>query len=256
MMSKSRQIRFVRALIGGARASAGETGLYCCNIGSRRHSLGAASVKELVSNGVLKLVEKKCLPTPLARNWLQRQLCADGKPSPRRERAVRGAEQASINPGESVVATLAVSRNGAAPFLLAHHVQSAERVRFLVERSQMIQRTTMSYDPTRTPQSSSKGTSPFDYGGAALDARRELRRILDPLPADCAGVLIDVCGFLKGLQTIEFERKWPRRSAKLVLRIGLDQLALDFGLSPFATGAKSSRTRFWMGEKGRPWKLE
>lgn len=254
-MSKSRQIRFVRALIGGARAAVGDSGLYCCNCASRRHSLSIRSVKELVSNGVLELVEKKCLPTPLARNWLRRQLSEHGKPASRHERAVYGAEQASINLEESVVATLAVSRNGKAPFLLAHHVQSAERVRFLVERSQMIQRTTMSYDPTRTPGGDRGGASPFDYGGAALDARRQLRRILDPLPADCAGVLIDVCGFLKGLQTIEFERKWPRRSAKLVLRIGLDQLALDFGLSPLAAGAKSRRTRNWMAEGGRPEQL-
>ena len=62
------------------------------------------------------------------------------------------------------------------------------------------------------------------------------------LPADCAGVVIDVCGWLKGLQEVERERGWPRRSAKLVLRIGLEQLAQHFGLGPYAVGKTRGRS--------------
>jgi len=255
-VSSVRQSRFVRALIGSARATLDDSGLYRCNSGGRRHSLDSDSVKKLVSDGVLKLVRGKCLATPLARNWLQRRLCAGGEIASQHRQVVRAPDQTSINLGESVVATLAVSRNGGTPFLQAHHVQSAERLRSLVERARLIGRTTMSYDPTRTPGGAGGGGAPFDFGAVGVDARAELRRILDPLPTDCAGVLIDVCGFLKGLQTIEFERKWPRRSAKLVLRIGLDQLALNFGLSPLATGIKSTRPRFWMDEGARPHSLE
>ncbi|VAW17721.1 hypothetical protein MNBD_ALPHA12-223 [hydrothermal vent metagenome] len=255
-MTGARQKRFIRALLSGAVATANGAGLYRCNIGAHRHSLGEDRVEKLVSDGVLKLVQGKCLPTPLAGNWLKRQLAETGEIACQHGDIVPGANQTFINVGESVVATLAVSRNGSAPFLQAHHVQSAERLRSLVERSQMIQRTTMSYDPTRTPGGGTGGGAGFDLNSAALDARRELRRVLEPLPPDCAGVVIDVCGFLKGLQTVEFERKWPRRSAKLVLRIGLDQLALGFKLSPFATGAKSGRVRNWLGDGARPQKLE
>ncbi len=255
-MSANRQKRFVRALLAGAYASVNGAGLYRCNTGARHHTLAVDCVEKLVSDGVLKLVAGKCLPTPLARNWLKRQLCATGEIASQHRHIVPGMDRSMINLGESVVALLAVSRNGSAPFLQAHHLQSAERLRSLLERAQMIQRTTMSYDPTRTPGGGGGGAGAFDISAAGLDARAELRRVLDPLPPDCAGVLIDVCGFLKGLQTIEFERKWPRRSAKLVLRIGLEQLALCFGLSTSATGAKSTRTRNWLGAGARPHTLE
>ena len=65
----------------------------------------------------------------------------------------------------------------------------------------------------------------------AADARRGLSSIISALPRDCADVVLDVCGLEKGLQVIETERGWPRRSAKLVLRIGLDQLARHLGLT-------------------------
>ena len=61
--------------------------------------------------------------------------------------------------------------------------------------------------------------------------------------------MIDVCAFGKGLQVIESERRWPRRSAKLVLRIGLDQLAHQLGLSPLAEGAEHGHTQSWLQER-------
>jgi hypothetical protein len=73
---------------------------------------------------------------------------------------------------------------------------------------------------------------------------RRLNRLAALLPADCWGVLFDVCGLGKGLQLVETERRWPRRSAKLVLRIGLDQLAAQFGPDPARNG------RGWRGDAG------
>jgi hypothetical protein len=62
-------------------------------------------------------------------------------------------------------------------------------------------------------------------------------------------VLTDVCGFDKGLQAIETERNWPRRSAKLVLRIGLDQLAAQFGMEVIARGPDKARLSAWLPER-------
>ena len=70
----------------------------------------------------------------------------------------------------------------------------------------------------------------------AIDARKEIDKIISRLPSDCSSILIDILGLEKGLQLIERERGWPRRSAKLVLRIGLEQLAKIYGLSAIATG--------------------
>ena len=91
----------------------------------------------------------------------------------------------------------------------------------------------------------------------AADARRDLARLHAVLPHDCAGVVLDVCGLLKGLQEVERDRGWPRRSAKLVLRIGLEQLAQHYGLGAAARGAETRRKRSWLGEgAGRPNSVE
>ncbi|MEO9230043.1 MAG: DUF6456 domain-containing protein [Devosia sp.] len=90
----------------------------------------------------------------------------------------------------------------------------------------------------------------------AADARREVARLHTVLPRDCAGVVMDVCGLLKGLQEVERDRGWPRRSAKLVLRIGLEQLAQHYGLEPFAMGQTNHRRRTWMDEGARPERFE
>ena len=79
----------------------------------------------------------------------------------------------------------------------------------------------------------------------AMSARQRLNQLALALPADCWGVLFDVCGLGKGLQTVETERRWPRRSAKLVLRIGLNQLAAHWGLEHQAQGRDESAMRGW-----------
>jgi hypothetical protein len=87
----------------------------------------------------------------------------------------------------------------------------------------------------------------------AVDARRKINQIWQRLPRDCAIAVHDICCLEKGLQTVEMEHSWPRRSAKLVLRIGLDQLAMHFGLSNVATGPKSGkRASGWIGSGARP----
>lgn len=135
-------------------------------------------------------------------------------------------------------------------FLEAHHIAAGEKVRRLVERALLRQSVTMSYSGIAT------GGNLHSVGGdipdLALDARRRINEIYDVLPKECAGAVIDICGFLKGLHQVESERGWPRRSGKLLLRVGLDQLARYFGMSSVAVGRETSRNRAWIAEGGRP----
>jgi hypothetical protein len=137
-----------------------------------------------------------------------------------------------------------------APFLAAHQVEAGERLRRLVERAGLQPRLTMSYDAARIARGRSGGAP--EIGDMAADARRRLAELMTVLPRDCADVVLDVCGMFKGLQAIERERGLPARSAKLVLRIALDDLARHLGLAPLAIGRDRGCLESWMRAEGRP----
>ena len=150
---------------------------------------------------------------------------------------------------DDVLARLAAGRDRAGPaFLGPHHLAAADRFERLVRRAQLTPRVTMSYDPANVGGRGRSGNGVETASDGAADARLRLSRMASTLPADCWGVLFDVCGLGKGLQLVETERRWPRRSAKLVLRIGLEQLATQFGLASQASGTGTG-TRHWLEER-------
>lgn len=234
--------RFVRGLL---REPARRDGRDYVLPDGRRET--ARHVAELIHSGVIDGDQRECRANAATSAWLRRVALGAAAPDLPRglETPVPGA--ATVNLAESPLARLAA---GAEAFLDAHHVQAGERVRRLFERAQLQPHVTMTYSASRIAGGQMHAAS--DISDLAADARREMNRLCRLLPPDCAGVVIDVCGFLKGLQEVERERGWPRRSAKLVLRIGLEQLAQHYGLGPFALGKVSARLQGWMGEGARP----
>jgi hypothetical protein len=204
-----------------------------------------------VSAGVLAGDARACRPTPETAVWVRRQLLgADGHLAQHRW-VVRRADGSAMDLDESPLARLAVPAPGeAAPFLAAHQVEAGERLRRLVERAGLQPPDTMSNDPARAGGSHRDGAP--EIGDLAADARRRLAELMTVLPRDCADVVLDVCGMFKGLQAVERERGLPARSGKLVLRIGLDDLARHFGLAPVAIGRDRASVASWMRAGGRP----
>ena len=135
-------------------------------------------------------------------------------------------------------------------FLATHHIAAAMRLEGLIRRALLSPRLTMFYDPASTgggPKSA--GNAVAEMTDTAAEARQKLNRLAAKLSPDCWNVAFDVCGMGKGLQTIETERAWPRRSAKLVLRIALDQLADHFGLAPHVAPHRGAATTAWLGTR-------
>lgn len=236
-------IRFIKALVAGQSATpaSGRKGLACGGV-----VVSQETVAPLVAARVVSVLDGACVAGPMARDWLRRTLASmpDDAPAP------------TINLDESPLARLAAApAGGGAPFLEAHQVEAGERVRRLYEQAHLQPRMTMSYTPGHT-RSRNRQTGAAEISDLASAARRALREIHAVLPADCAGVVIDVCGYLKGLQVIERERGWPRRSAKLVLRIGLEQLAQHFGYSAAGTGPERGGMRVWLDAEALPQRFE
>ncbi|MEP7240813.1 MAG: DUF6456 domain-containing protein, partial [Devosia sp.] len=204
----------------------------------------------LISAGAIAGNDRECTANRDTRAWLRRAMLDADNLAAQHRTDTTSREGVLVNLAESPLARLGAATGGAEAFLDRHHVEAGERVRRLVERAGLQPRLTMTYSADRMVGSGAR--APNDISDLAADARKELDRIHDALPAECAGVVLDVCGWLKGLQEVERERGWPRRSAKLVLRIGLEQVAQHYGLGPFAVGAPTHRSRRWMEQGARP----
>jgi hypothetical protein len=152
-----------------------------------------------------------------------------------------------VNLEESPIAALARRRGkGGEAWLQQHAVAAAERLRRDFELGQLQPRITANWSAAvNSGRRTGDGAGLTDLTDMALAARIRFDRAMAAVGPELSGLLVDVCCFLKGLETVERERQWPARSAKLVLRIGLESLARHYGLKASATGAASSHIRHW-----------
>jgi hypothetical protein len=128
---------------------------------------------------------------------------------------------------------------------------AGERLAADLMRGGLLPGVTMAWSPVgRVDRSDGhRGLNPTESMVAASQRARDALDIVGP---DLSGLMIDLCGFGKGLEQIEAERGWPARSAKLMARIALAQLARHYGLANVATGPRSDKAQVWRDAKTRP----
>ncbi|HET9904706.1 MAG TPA: DUF6456 domain-containing protein [Xanthobacteraceae bacterium] len=168
-------------------------------------------------------------------------------PPPDAEACGRGAR---LNLAESPLVWLArrKGRDGA-PLIGPEQLQAGERLRADFTRAQMMPRVTANW--SAPVAQSRRGPGALDPSDAVIAAREQVHRALDAAGPEFAGLLLDVCCFLKPLETIERERGWPARAAKVVLQLGLDRLARHYGLARAARGRDRVPMRAWSAPPDR-----
>lgn len=159
--------------------------------------------------------------------------------------ADHGAAAVTIDERESPLAWLARRRGRDGSALIEpHQLQAGERLRLDFTVADLLPRVTTNWDNPL----SSVGVGASTANDTMTDARRRVHAALDSVGPEFAGLLLDVCCFLKGLEDIERERRWPSRSGKVVLQIALDRLARHYGYAAQTRGRARVPVRAWLAE--------
>ena len=123
---------------------------------------------------------------------------------------------------------------------------AGERLHADFTRGQLQPQITMRFEPRLGTSVKGGRGAVADLSDTAIAARLRVNRALAALGPELSGVALDICCFMKGLETVERERQWPPRSAKLMLKTAL--LALHRHYTPPAPRV----TRQWGEEGFRP----
>lgn len=156
-----------------------------------------------------------------------------------------GRSGVTVDEAESPLGWLArrKGRDGR-PLIDGYQLAAGERLRAEFTRAHMMPRVTANWQAAVSSGGRSDGAS--NVTEMIIAARQRVRQALDSVGPEFAGLLLDVCCFLKRLEDVERERQWPARSAKVVLQLGLDRLARHFGLSAQARGKPRAQVRTWL----------
>jgi len=163
----------------------------------------------------------------------------------RKVATAHGEAAVTVDEAESPLAWLArrKGRDGKS-HLEPIHLLCGERLRADFTRAQLMPRVTSNW--TAAIAQGPRSGAPISYSDAVVAARQRVRQALDAAGPEFAGLLVDVCCFLKRLDDVERERRWPPRSAKVVLQLGLDRLARHYGLGTETRGRARAPLRTWL----------
>lgn len=241
-------LRLLRRLAAGAGHSAG--------------NIDAVVVEDALRRGLVARDGGSLALTALGATALRRHLAgADGFSAQHQTRVtvsvaddVHGRITVERNEDESPLARLRrqKGRDGA-PLVGPAEFAAGERLRADFTRGQLMPRITASWSLGASGRRRKDGGGGMaEMSDAIVAARQRVDRALRSVGPDFAGLLLDVCCFLKGIEAIERERGWPSRSAKLVLRLALASLARHYGLSEEGRGRAAAPIVHWGADDYRP----
>lgn len=159
-----------------------------------------------------------------------------------------GIASVLVNDSESPLGWLARRKGRDGRSMIApYQFVAGEKLRADFTRANMAPRVTANWGAPTGGRPRGGGLNPGEMTDVMLTARQKVGHAMDACGPEFAGLLMDVCCFLRGLEDVERERKWPPRSAKVVLQLGLDRLARHYGLAGEIKGGPA-KLRTWLAD--------
>ncbi|MDX3972984.1 DUF6456 domain-containing protein [Shinella sp.] len=223
----------------------------------RRQPVSAAVLAEALRLGLVSRAGETLAATPEARAHLKRRLCDAETPFAGQHRDMAQVlvmrdgvrEKAFANRLESPLAALArLKEKTGEAYLPENAIAAGERLHADFTRGGLQPRLTMSWELRVAGRQKGEAGAGRELTDTALAARLRVARAIQAIGPELSGVALDVCCFMKGLETVERERQWPARSAKLMLRTSLMALARHY--APAARDGR--RAHAWGAEGYRP----
>ncbi|WP_072392134.1 DUF6456 domain-containing protein [Hyphomicrobium sp. CS1GBMeth3] len=177
----------------------------------------------------------------------------------RPRKAVReesGRARPGRNPAESPIAWLFHRRDSAGnPLISEAQFNAGEKLRADFWFAQMSPNVTQAWGLAATTGSGRRSApgAGVEIADNVIAAAERVRRALSAVGPELAGILIDVCCHLRGLEDAERRAGWPQRSGKIVLGVALSALARHYGFtSRAASEPRVARVRHWGSDGYRP----
>jgi len=127
-----------------------------------------------------------------------------------------------INAAESPLALLTRLKDKAgAAWFPAEAVAAGERLARDFQFAALQPRITQSFTPHIGSNARNAPGTGVDMHDNVVAARMRVNKAVTAMGPELSGAALDICCFEKGLETVERERQWPARSAKLMLKTAL-----------------------------------
>ena len=196
--------------------------------------------------------------SPIGEKLLRRTQESDAPfQSQHQERGTRFIEEGDrtfsrhvVNMNESPLSWLR-KRKGSdgVPLISAEEYEAGERLRDDFTRAQMTPRLTSDWSVGPTSQKQKRGPDQSMISDAAFAAKLRVENALDAVGPGLSEALIDVCCFLYGMEQMEQNNAWPKRSGKVVLKLALERLVDHYEMRP--RPRRGGPVRVWhQGDEG------
>lgn len=212
---------------------------------------------KLVSDGLLVSSREGYVATPETAAWLRRDLSDLPEEAHSSQHRTIALETMVLREGRHAVRRnlqesplfplLRLKEKDGRSFLPEEAVAAGERLAGDFDFAGLQPRITASWQPRLSTRSTGAPPASVELADSCLAARKRVARAVEAMGPELSGVALDVCCFGKGLETVERERQWPARSAKVMLRAALLALARHYAPPPTRT-----RPRHWGDESFRP----